>query len=190
MIKPGCGRASRHVLPGNIVLVGLMGAGKTSVGKALAKRLHKTFVDTDHEIERVTGVGIPLIFEIEGEDGFRARETRLLAQLLEQTNMVLATGGGIVKAEENRRLLHGSGTVVYLRASVEDLWTRTRHDRNRPLLQTPDPRARLAELYAERDPLYRDVADLIVDTGQQSVGSLAAALEKRLALRLHAANAG
>lgn len=167
-------------MPENIFLVGLMGAGKTSVGKILARRLHKTFFDMDQEIERTTGVKIPIIFEIEGEAGFRAREARLLAELVRRRNIVLATGGGAVLADQNRRLLAENGTVVYLRASVGDLWERTRHDKNRPLLRTENPVAKLNELFVQRDPLYREVADLIVDTGSQSVGSLAAALEKHL----------
>lgn len=158
-----------------------MGAGKTSVGRMLARRLHKTFYDTDQEVERATGVKIPLIFEIEGEPGFRARESRLLAELVRRTNIVLATGGGAVLSECNRRLLTQHGTIIYLRATADDLWRRTRHDRNRPLLQVGDPRARLRELFAQRDPLYREIADLIVDTGSQSVGALAHKLEQMLA---------
>lgn len=166
--------------PGNIFLVGLMGAGKTSVGRALAKRLHKSFYDTDHEIERATGVKIPLIFEIEGEAGFRARESKMLAELVLRADIVLATGGGAVLSEENRRLLTEHGTVVYLRASPRDLWHRTRHDRNRPLLQTADPLAKLRELFEQRDSLYREIAHLVVDTGNQSVANLAHRLELRL----------
>jgi shikimate kinase len=168
-------------LPENIFLVGLMGAGKTSVGRLLAKHLNKTFYDTDQEIERSTGVKIPLIFEIEGESGFRARESRLLAELVLRHNIVLATGGGAVLSEENRKLLVERGTVVYLRAAVDDLWQRTRHDKNRPLLQTEDSLARLQTLFVQRDPLYRQVADLVVDTGSQSLGSLANKLEQKLA---------
>jgi shikimate kinase len=171
----------RGGLPENIFLVGLMGAGKTSVGRALAKRLHKTFYDTDQEIERATGVKIPVIFEIEGEAGFRAREAKLLAELVRRTNIVLATGGGVVLSEQNRRLLAEHGTVIYLRAAASDLWQRTHHDKNRPLLQTDDPLQKLQELFAQRDPLYREIADVIIDTGSQSVGSLAHKLEQRLA---------
>jgi shikimate kinase len=176
---PASGTGRDRVLE-NIYLVGLMGAGKTSVGKALAKRLHKEFFDTDQEIERATGVRIPVVFEFEGEAGFRARETRVLRELVRRRNVVLATGGGIVLNEDNRRLLVDNGTVVYLRASVEDLWARTRYDKNRPLLRTADPVAKLSELFVQRDPLYREVAALIVDTGSQSVGSLTSSLEKRL----------
>lgn len=164
----------------NIFLVGLMGAGKTTVGKLLAKRLHKTFIDADHELERRTGVKIPLIFELEGEAGFRARESRLLAELARQRNIVLATGGGAVLSEENRENLRRNGTVIYLRASIGDLWQRTRHDRNRPLLQTPDPLAKFKELYAQRDPLYQEVADLIIDSASQSVHSLVQQLEEKM----------
>ena len=170
----------------NIFLVGLMGAGKTSVGKLLARRLGKTFVDSDHEIERATGVRIPVIFEIEGEAGFRARECRMLAELALRSGVVVATGGGAVIHEENRRVLVEHGIVVYLRASPHDLWQRTRHDRNRPLLQTADPLAKLTSLFNERDPLYREVADVIVDTGNQSVSALAYRLEQKLAQVAHA----
>lgn len=164
----------------NIFLVGLMGAGKTSVGRLLARRLGKTFYDCDQEIESATGVRIPLIFEIEGEGGFRQREMKMLADLVRRRNIVLATGGGAVVCEENRRVLKENGTVVYLRASPHDLWQRTRHDRNRPLLHTQDPLAKLTELYAERDPLYREVANIVIDTGSQSLSSLSHRLEQKL----------
>ncbi|MEK7876289.1 MAG: shikimate kinase [Pseudomonadota bacterium] len=165
---------------GNLFLVGLMGAGKTSVGRLLAKRFDKTFYDCDQEIERRTGVKIPVIFDIEGEAGFRARESAMLLELAALHEIVLATGGGAVVHEENRRVLVQNGTVVYLRAALEELWQRTRHDRNRPLLQTGDPRANLEQLFIQRDPLYREVATLIVDTGKQSLRSLAQQIEQRL----------
>ncbi|MBI4194506.1 MAG: shikimate kinase [Betaproteobacteria bacterium] len=174
-------KSSRDGFPGNIFLVGLMGAGKTSVGRALARRLHKTFYDTDQEIERATGVKIPVIFEIEGESGFRARESKILSELVCGANIVLATGGGAVLSERNRKLLAAHGTVIYLRAAAHDLWQRTRHDKNRPLLQSGDPLVKLEELFTRRDPLYREVADLIVDTSSQSVGALAHKIEQRLA---------
>jgi|SRR6185295_436296 len=180
--------AARERVPGNIFLVGMMGAGKTSVGKLLARRLGKTFHDCDHEIERVTGVKVAVIFEIEGEDGFRAREAKTLSELARRTDIVLATGGGAVLSADNRKLLAGNGVVVYLRAAPADLWGRTRHDKNRPLLRTADPRAKLEQIYAERDPLYCEVADIIVDTGNQSVGSLAHRLEQQLLE--HQSNAG
>jgi shikimate kinase len=167
-------------IPGNIYLVGLMGAGKTSVGRVLAKRLRKTFVDSDHEIEARTGVRIPVIFEIEGEAGFRRREAAIVQELVRQTDIVLATGGGVVLDPQNRRALHATGTVVYLRASPNELWLRTRHDRNRPLLQTADPLARLQQLHTERDALYREAAHLIVDTGNQALRTLVGRLERDL----------
>ena len=158
-----------------------MGAGKTTVGKLLAKHLHKTFYDSDQEIERRTGVNIPLIFEIEGESGFRSRESGVIADLTSMENIVLATGGGAVLNSENREALIQRGTVVYLRATVDDLWQRTRHDKNRPLLQTPDPQEKLRDLFALRDPLYREVADIIIDTSKQSAQNLVHQLEEKLA---------
>ena len=163
---------ARVDLPGSIFLVGMMGAGKTSVGRVLAKRLQKTFYDSDHVIEDRTGVKIPVIFEIEGEAGFRLRESAVVDELTALRDIVLATGGGAVLSEKNRDRLRTRGTVLYLRASVRDLLNRTRHDKNRPLLQAADPRARLTELYEIRDPLYREVAHLTVDTGNQSLTSL------------------
>ena len=165
---------------GNIFLVGMMGAGKTTIGKSLANRLDKTFVDSDHEIQKRTGVNIPIIFEIEGEAGFRKRESEMLQELVKLENIVLATGGGSVLEQENRELLRQNGTVVYLRAAVDDLWQRTRHDKNRPLLQTPDPHAKLCELYAQRDPIYCETAHIIVETGKQSAHSLVQQIEQKL----------
>lgn len=159
-------------IPGNIFLVGMMGAGKTSVGRVLAKRLNKVFYDSDHVIEQRTGVKIPVIFEIEGEPGFRHRESVVIDELTALDEVVLATGGGAVLARENRERLRTRGTVVYLRASVKDLLNRTRHDKNRPLLQTADPRARLNELFEIRDPLYREIAHVTIDTGSQSLTTL------------------
>jgi shikimate kinase len=180
MAQSGPGPARSERAGENIFLVGLMGAGKTSIGKLLAKRLGKAFVDSDQEIERSTGVRIPVIFEIEGEAGFREREARMLAELVRGRDIVLATGGGAVLSPQNRALLAQNGTVVYLRAAVADLWKRTRHDKNRPLLKTAEPVAKLEQLYAERDPLYREIADIIVDTGEQSPGSIAHKLEQRI----------
>ena len=167
--------------PDNIFLVGMMGAGKTSVGKVLARNLGKVFHDSDQVIEARTGVKIPIIFELEGEAGFRARESVVLEELTALQGIVLATGGGAVLGESNRRTLRSRGAVVYLRASVTDLWNRTRHDRNRPLLHTTDPLARLQELHAQRDQLYRETAHLTVDTGSQSVKSLVLKLQLKLA---------
>jgi shikimate kinase len=166
--------------PYNIVLIGLMWACKTTVGKLLAKHLDKTFLDSDHEIERRTGVTIPLIFELEGEAGFRDRETHAISELSQLENVVLATGGGAVLREENRCNLRSCGMVVYLRAQVRDLWLRTRRDKNRPLLQTGDPRRKLQELFSQQDPIYRQLADIVIDTGDQNVHSLVRQLEQKL----------
>lgn len=157
----------------NLFLVGMMGAGKTTVGRILARRLGRRFIDSDEEIETRCGVRIPVIFEIEGEDGFRARECGVIDDLTALEGIVLATGGGAVLAPENRRVLAGRGTVVYLRALPADLLRRVRNDRNRPLMMTPDPLGRLEELYERRDPLYREVADVVVETGRQKVQVLA-----------------
>ena len=164
----------------NIFLVGLMGAGKTSVGRMLARRMDKEFLDADTEIEKITGVKIPVIFEIEGESGFRAREEKMIDQLTAMSGIVLATGGGAVISPANRLLLKNRGRVIYLRAAPEDLWRRTRRDRNRPLLQTADPLGKLRILHEQRDPLYREVADLIVDTGSQSVAHLTSRIQQLL----------
>jgi shikimate kinase len=165
---------------GNIFLVGLMGAGKTSVGRMLARRLDMEFFDADTEIERITGVKIPVIFEIEGESGFRAREEKMIEHLSAMQGIVLATGGGAVISDTNRQFLKSRGRVIYLRATPEDLWRRTRRDRNRPLLQTADPLGKLRILHDQRDPLYREVADLIVDTGSQSVAHLTSRIQQML----------
>lgn len=162
----------RKYQSGNLILVGMMGSGKTTMGKVLAKHLGKVFVDSDEEIQKRTGVTIPHIFDIEGEQGFRQREAAALSDLVSQDNLVLATGGGAVLAEQNRVMLQRNGVVIYLKAGVHDLWQRTRHDRNRPLLQTADPHAKLTELYIQRDPLYQQAADIIIHTGKQSVHAL------------------
>jgi shikimate kinase len=164
----------------NIILVGLMGAGKTTIGRLLARHFERTFVDSDHEIELRTGVRIPVIFELEGEAGFRARESQMLEELARRDNIVLATGGGAVLSADNRELLRESGLVIYLRAQPGDLWHRTQHDRNRPLLRTEDPELRLKELYLVRDPLYQEAAHMIVETGRQSPHMLAGKLEQQL----------
>jgi len=150
----------------NVYLVGLMGAGKTTIGRSLAKRLALDFVDSDREIEARTGVSIPTVFEIEGEEGFRKREAQVIADLSCLSGRVVATGGGVVLREENRINLRASGFVVYLNVPPHTLWERTRNDRNRPLLQVADPLLRLKELFAQRDPFYREVADLVVDGGR------------------------
>lgn len=164
----------------NIVLVGLMGAGKTTIGRLLAKAFSLPFIDSDHEIEARTGVKVPIIFEIEGEEGFRLREAQIVAELAQRQGLVIATGGGAVLNPVSRMALHACGVVVYLHAQPNDLWLRTRHDQNRPLLRANDPLARLAELYSQRDPLYREAAHLVVDTGRQSPRLLAGKIEQQL----------
>ncbi len=157
----------------NLFLVGMMGAGKTTVGKALARRLGREFIDCDREIVERTGVPIATIFEIEGEAGFRRRESQVLAELATRRGTVVATGGGAVLAEENRRTMRASGTVIYLRVSLDHLHERTKRDTARPLLAQGDRREILRDLLERRDPFYRECADLVVDSGAQSPGSLA-----------------
>ena len=164
----------------NIFLVGLMGAGKTTIGRQLARRLGKELQDTDHEIERRTGVRVSLIFEIEGEPGFRARESQVVEALTALDDIVLATGGGVVLDPGNRARLRDRGFVIYLCAQPRDLHHRTRHDKSRPLLANADPLEKLEELHRARDPLYREVADLVIDTGRQSATTLVEQLLKRL----------
>ena len=165
---------------GNLFLVGMMGAGKTTIGRLLARRMKRVFVDSDHEIEQRCGVSVPVIFDIEGERGFRAREAQMIAELTARDGIVLATGGGAVLDAESRQRLAARGTVIYLHAPPADLYERVRHDKNRPLLATADPLARLESLYGERDPLYREVADIVVDTGRQSAPVLVRHLLGRL----------
>ena len=149
-----------------IFLVGPMGAGKSTIGRLLSKELSLPFKDTDHEIEARTGADIPWIFDMEGEEGFRARETAMLDELTQLPEVVLATGGGAVMREENRRFLASRGTVIYLETSVDQQYQRTLRDRNRPLIQQDNPREVLEKLLEVRDPLYRSVADLVVSTHQ------------------------
>ena len=154
---------------GNLFLVGLPGAGKSTLGRQLARRLRKRFVDADFELEQRLGVSIPTIFEIEGETGFRDREEVTIAELTAMEEIVLSTGGGAVLRSVNRVLLKENGTVIYLHAEPSALWARLRHSRNRPLLQTTDPMGRLAELYAQRDALYRETADYVVESERGEV---------------------
>jgi shikimate kinase/3-dehydroquinate synthase len=149
-----------------------MGAGKTTIGRLLARKLGLRFIDSDHEIEARTGASIPWIFEIEGEASFRRREADVIRDLTAQQGIVLATGGGAILAPENRAALKANGTVVYLRANVSSILVRTSHDKNRPLLQTADPRKKLEELTEQREPLYVEIADLVIDTGRPNVQSM------------------
>lgn len=148
----------------NIFLIGPMGAGKTTIGRRLAQTLRREFLDSDHEIEQRAGASIPLIFELEGEAGFRSREKAVIAELTQRPRIILATGGGAILDPDNRRCLGGRGFVVYLVASVDEQLRRTYLDANRPLLQTTDPKARLTQLFERRDPLYREIADSVVLT--------------------------
>ena len=156
-------------MPGSLFLTGPMGAGKSTIGRQLAKQLKRPFHDSDHEIENRTGVDIPLIFELEGEAGFRKREAVVIDDLTQLPGIILATGGGAILDPQNRRHLADRGTVIYLHASVDQQLKRTGRDRNRPLLQTGDPRGALEALLAKREPLYREIADLEIDTDGRRV---------------------
>jgi shikimate kinase len=164
----------------NIYFIGLMGAGKTTIGRLLAKQMGREFYDSDHEIERKTGVKIPLIFELEGESGFRKRETTAIDELSQLDNVIVATGGGAVLLEENRHYLKNTGKVIYLRAKVHDLYLRTHNDKSRPLLQGANPKQKLEQLYVARDPIYSAMADYIVDTGAQSANEITNYIEQLL----------
>ena len=164
----------------------MMGAGKSAVGRQLAARLGREFVDADHEIQARTGVSIPVIFEVEGEVGFRRREESVIDELSARDGIVLATGGGAPVSALTRERLKQRGLTIYLHARAHDLWLRTRNDRNRPLLQCADPKQRLEDLLQARDPFYREVADLIVETGKPSVSRLVDALLHQLADHDHA----
>jgi len=165
---------------GNLFLVGMPGCGKSTLGRLLAKRLNKTFYDADTELERRLGVSIPLIFELEGEPGFRDREEAVLSDLVGLANVVLSTGGGAILRPANRERLSQGGTVLYLHAPPATLWERTRRSKHRPLLQAPDPFARIRELYELRDALYREVADLVVESDREQVSRLPHRLEQQL----------
>jgi shikimate kinase/3-dehydroquinate synthase len=173
-------QSCRKLDSGNIILIGMMGSGKSTVGRALAKQLNKVFVDSDVEIQQRTGVSIPHIFDVEGEDGFRQRESTEIESIVNRNNIVLATGGGAILLAVSRASMMRNGIVVYLQANVNELWQRTRHDKNRPLLQTENPLAKLAELYEQRNQFYLDVADIVIQTGRQSVHSLMLQLVERI----------
>jgi shikimate kinase len=168
----------------NIFLVGPMGAGKSTVGRQLAQAMGFRFLDSDQEIQRRTGVDIPTIFEFEGEEGFRSRERQVIDQLSQGEGIVLATGGGCVLRADNRRDLAARGLVIYLHCSPEQQGARTSRDRNRPLLQTDDPVQRLRELMEERDPLYRQIADLVVSTEKRGTASVVKEIRRRLETEL------
>ena len=159
--------------PRNIFLIGPMGAGKSAVGRYLARTLHLSFVDSDDEIESRTGVDIPFIFEKEGEEGFRKRETAVIDDLSKMVGVVLATGGGAVINPDSRSRLGGRGFVAYLYTTVDQQVARTQKGRERPLLESTDPRATLQELLDTRDPMYREIADVVVETDGRKVKSVA-----------------
>ncbi len=161
----------------SVFLIGPMGAGKTTIGRQLARQLKREFYDSDRVIEERTGADIPLIFELEGEDGFRKRETAIIDELTRLDNVVLATGGGAVLNAENRQHLAGRGVVVYLSSSLPALLERTRKDKNRPLLQAEEgPEAVLSRLLEQRDPLYRQTADFVIDTSNNSIRNIIKAI--------------
>lgn len=167
-------------VPNNIFLVGPMGAGKSTVGRQLAKSLNMEFVDCDREIEERTGVNISIIFEVEGEEGFRKRERAMIEQLTERDGIVLATGGGAVLEEDNRARLRTRGFAIYLNAPIELLLERTARDKQRPLLQTDDPEAKLISLAEEREPLYQQVADMVVKTDRRTARHVVKEIVRRL----------
>jgi shikimate kinase len=167
-------------MPNNVFLIGPMGVGKTTIGRCLGELLHKEFVDLDVEIEKRTGAAIPLIFEIEGEAGFRRRESTLLEEVTARDNLILATGGGAVLAPENRARLRARGVVVYLSAPLETLLERTARDRHRPLLQTTDRRQTLEKILREREPLYRETAHLVVKSSSRAPGQVAREILQQL----------
>jgi len=164
----------------NLYIIGPMGAGKTTVGKALASFLHMDFLDSDQELERTTGVDIQTIFDLEGEAGFRRREQKIISHLTAKRNLVMATGGGTILLAENRKALRKSGTVIYLAATVEMQLNRTRYSTHRPLLQNENPQQLLETLMAEREPLYLQEADITVATGNQSSRNVAREIMLRL----------
>jgi shikimate kinase len=168
--------------PGSLFLTGPMGAGKSTIGRQLSRQLRMSFYDSDREIENRTGVDIPLIFELEGEQGFRRRERLVIDELTTLPDIVLATGGGAILDADNRKHLAERGLVIYLHASVNQQLARTKHDRNRPLLQTDNPRQRLDDLMQLRDPLYREIADLVIDTDGKRVMAVVNQITRKLKL--------
>lgn len=165
----------------NVFLVGPMGAGKSTIGRLLAAELKVPFYDSDRVIEQRTGADIPWIFDVEGESGFRDRESAVLAELAEEPGAVIATGGGIVLRADNARVMRRQGRVCYLTASLEQLVERTAKDKKRPLLQVDNPRQKIVELLEQRDPLYREAADIVVSTDRRSPRAVAQDIAQRLA---------
>lgn len=168
------------MVAGNIFLVGPMGAGKSTIGRQLARALKRPFFDSDKEIEKRTGVSISWIFEMEGEAGFREREQTVIEELTARKDIILATGGGAILAKENRRALRARGHVVYLSGTVDQLYRRTAKDKSRPLLQNGDRRQQIKTLLEHRDPLYREIADVIIKSGDHSVQQTVNDLVKQL----------
>lgn len=166
--------------PDNIFLIGLMGAGKSTIGRQLARRLGKEFRDSDGEIEKRTGVNIDVIFDIEGEPGFRRRETEMLRELTAARGIVLATGGGAVLAPENQTLLKDNGFIIYLKASAEHLAGRLRLDRRRPLLRSGDKLTKIRELLERRGPVYQELADLVIETNERSIYRVVSEISKKV----------
>ena len=172
-----------HISPSGqvpIFLIGMMGAGKTTIGRGLARSLGREFLDLDHEIEARCGVSIPTIFDIEGEAGFRRRETQVLEEVTLRRAVVLATGGGAVVAPENQTLLRSRGIVLYLKAGSDELFRRVAKDKNRPMLLTTNPKARIVELLRQREPIYEQLADYTVETGHGSIHTVLDAVARLL----------
>ena len=166
------------VVKGNIFLIGPMGVGKSTIGRVLANIMNLRFFDSDQEIESNSGADIPWIFDVEGESGFRERERKMISQLCKRRNIVLATGGGAILAKQNRQALCSNGTVVYLKASIAKLVDRTRKDKNRPLLQTSDPEGRIIELFKTRNHLYKETADIVIDTDGKNPQAVASEIQR------------
>lgn len=164
----------------NIFLIGPMGSGKTTIGRQLATRLDRKFYDSDREIEKSTGVDVALIFEIEGEEGFRLRETKMINELAKKQKSVIATGGGSVLSEENRACIKQNGKVIYLKSSQEKIFERTFRDKKRPLLETEDRMATIKELLEKRGPLYEEIADLIICTDHRPINQIINKISQKL----------
>lgn len=169
-------------IAGNLIFIGLMGAGKTTIGKCLAHRLGWQFYDSDQEVVKRSGVPISTIFELEGEASFREREHAVIEDLSAMNRCVIATGGGAILQPANRDLLKASGTVIYLSTNIDCILSRTAQDKSRPLLQVANPRAQLEKLFQVRDPLYRDIADVIIETHTQPISAVVSQLIQQMKL--------